>query len=286
MSAIPHPIIDVLSADSFAEAHIPGAVNLCIYETAFLDKVRTAFPDVAAALTIYGWDDATREAGMAAEKLTAAGYRNIAVLPGGLEGWKSRGGATERGNIPTRKTGSVRYEVDPAASFVRWTGRNLFNFHTGTLALSSGHVVVENGHLQSGRFTIDMMSLGCSDIMDSALNATLIAHLRSDDFFAVNRFPNADFVISSANLLAGATLGTPNYHIRGDFTLRGVTREIEFPAVIGQQSDGGYTAQAIFGIDRTQWGAIYGSGKFFARLGQHVVNDDIHLHLKVVTTAA
>ena len=36
-------------------------------------------------------------------------------------------------------------------------------------------------------------------------------------------------------------------------------------------------------LDRTQWGSIYGSGKFFARLGQHVVNDLIHLHLKVTT---
>jgi hypothetical protein len=39
-------------------------------------------------------------------------------------------------------------------------------------------------------------------------------------------------------------------------------------------------------FDRTQWGSIYGSGKFFSRLGQHVVNDVIHLHLKIVTAAS
>jgi hypothetical protein len=31
------------------------------------------------------------------------------------------------------------------------------------------------------------------------------------------------------------------------------------------------------------WGAIYGSAKFFGNLGQHIVNDEFHLQLKVVT---
>ena len=36
-------------------------------------------------------------------------------------------------------------------------------------------------------------------------------------------------------------------------------------------------------LDRTLWGANYGSAKFFGRLGQHLVNDEFHLQLKVVT---
>jgi hypothetical protein len=36
-------------------------------------------------------------------------------------------------------------------------------------------------------------------------------------------------------------------------------------------------------FDRTLWGSEYGSGKLFARLGQHLVNDFVHLHLKIVT---
>ena len=41
MSSSPSdPLIDVLSADSYEAEHIPGAVNLCVYETAFIDKVK------------------------------------------------------------------------------------------------------------------------------------------------------------------------------------------------------------------------------------------------------
>lgn len=283
MNPLPNQIIDILSAESYASEHLPGAINLCVYETAFLEKVRAAFPDVATKLTVCGWDDSTREAHLAAEKLAAAGYRRVEVLPGGLAGWKARGGALERSEIQAEKARAGRYEINVTASFVRWMGRNLFNYHTGTLALGSGYIVTEGGCLSGGKFTIDMTSLCCTDITDPALNALLVAHLRSSDFFAVDEFPTAEFVISSANLLSDATAGVPNFRVRGDLTLRGVTRSIEFPAVVAEQNEGGLTAQALLDIDRTEWGAIYGSGKFYARLGQHVVNDHIHLHLKVAT---
>jgi len=41
------------------------------------------------------------------------------------------------------------------------------------------------------------------------------------------------------------------------------------------------TAQAWLEIDRTRWGVNYGSGRLFAWLGKHVVNDHIGLHLKI-----
>jgi polyisoprenoid-binding protein YceI len=285
MDNIPGPLIDVLSAESFASEHLPGAINLCVYETAFLDKVRAAFPDFTTRLTVYGLDDSTREARVAVEKLAAKGYQSVTAHPGGLAGWKARGGAVVQADSPVEKTLSGRYELDPAASFARWTGRNLFNFHTGAVSLGSGHLIVENERLRGGSFVVDMTTLRCADLTDSCLNALLITHLRSDDFFSVDRFPRAEFIISCADIINGATAGEPNYRIRGDFILRGVTQPIEFHAVIARGAKGGFTAQAIFDLDRTRWGSIYGSGKFFARLGQHVVNNSVNLHLKVTTTS-
>ena len=284
MPTAPLPLIDVLSDDSFAKAHVPGAVNICVYETSFIDKVREAFPDTSVKLTVYGWDDSTREARLAVERLTAAGYTDVDHLPGGLSGWKGRGGEIERGEDHSQRPPTGKYILDPAQSFIHWTGRNLFNYHHGSLSLSAGSIALEAGAFVGGQFTIDMRSLRCFDLEDSALNKLLIAHLFSDDFFSVEEFPTAEFVIASASLLGGATTGSPNYRIRGSLTLRGVKRTMEFPAVIAENADGGYTAQAFFDIDRTEWGALYGSGKFFARLGRHVVNDEVHLHLKIVTT--
>jgi polyisoprenoid-binding protein YceI len=111
----------------------------------------------------------------------------------------------------------------------------------------------------------------------------LIAHLESDDFFSVARFPRAELEIREANYRSDVRLDEPNYQIKADFTLRGVTNPIDFVAVVARKSDGSFTAQALLDLDRTVWGANYGSAKFFGRLGQHVVNDEFHLQLKVVT---
>jgi polyisoprenoid-binding protein YceI len=174
------------------------------------------------------------------------------------------------------------FSVDTAASVIRWTGRNLFNHHSGTVQLAGGRLEIREGQLVSGRFDIDMTTIACEDLPDAGLRRQLIDHLMTKDFFDVPTYPLAFFAATRAVPMAGATDGTPNYRISGMFTLRGITRPLEFAAVIANKPDGvGLTAQATLDIDRTEFGSIYGSGKFFRYLGQHLVNDHIHLHLKI-----
>ena len=281
MADLPSPLIDILSAESFAEEHLPGSVNICVYEVAFTDKIRAAFPELNTRLTIYGLSDSTLEAKVAAEKLAAAGYRNVQVLPGGLEGWKAKGSEVER-RAPVQLP-SGRFEIDRLASVVEWTGSNLFNYHLGKVELGPGNVLMRDGRLTGGRLSIDMASLQCTDIPDPTLNAHLIAHLKNDDFFSVDKYPEAELEITDVAFRSGVRPDEPNYQVGGNLTLRGVTNRIDFPALVARKSDGSFTAQAWLDLDRTLWGANYGSAKFFGRLGQHLVNDEIHLHLKIVT---
>src|ERR1700756_3962611 len=281
MPELPSPLIDVLSAESFAAEHLPGSVNICVYETAFIDKIRAAFPDPNTTLTLYGLNDSTLEARVALTKLETAGYARVTALPGGLEGWKVSGGRIEQSAAPDLPSG--RFEVDQNASLVEWVVRNLFNRHTGTVQLGPGQILIKDGRLAGGHLTVDMTSLRCTDIPDPAINAHLIAHLESDDFFSVDRYPRAELEIKAVNYRSEVRLDEPNYQIKGDFTLRGVTNPIEFAAVVARKGDGSFTAQASLDLDRTVWGATYGSAKYFARLGQHLVNDEFHLQLKVVT---
>ena len=283
MSSSPSgPLIDVLSAGSYEAEHIPGAVNLCVYETAFIGKVKEMFPDAGTSLTVCGYSDDTREAETAVERLREAGYGNASVMEGGLQKWKADGGKPE-GKGEAVSHGNGRQEVDGEASVIHWTGRNLFNFHTGSLKLKDGHVEIRNGRLVAGEFRIAMDSLACTDLTDSKMNAMLIDHLRSDDFFSAAEHPVAAFTLASAEPIDGDTDGLPNHRISGNLTLRGDTLPVSFDALVARNEDGSQVAQAMVDLDRTQWGSIYGSGKFFARLGQHVVNDLIHLHLKVTT---
>jgi polyisoprenoid-binding protein YceI len=164
-------------------------------------------------------------------------------------------------------------------SKIRWTGRNLGNLHYGYLGLKEGAVEVHNGVVTGGHFTIDMQSIVCEDIADKTMNKLLVAHLSSADFFETNTFPEGKFTLTEAMLIKNASPGVPNYRITGDLTLKGITRPVDFEAVIGWNTEGKLFAQAAFEIDRTKWKVMYGSGRFFERLGMHLVNDNITLQL-------
>jgi hypothetical protein len=41
------------------------------------------------------------------------------------------------------------------------------------------------------------------------------------------------------------------------------------------------TGQGVLQLDRTEYGSQYGSGKLFRFLGKHIVNDHVHLHVKI-----
>lgn len=275
-------LIHVLPEEHYACGHLPGAVNACVYEMVFVDRVAELVPDKSAAVIVYGAGGGSLDAATAAEKLGKAGYANVNVFEGGLTEWRSLGLPTEGAGAEAEAlTPDGIFEVDTSTSIVRWTGRNLFNHHHGTIKLAGGRIEVRRGVLQSARFTLDMNSIACEDLVDTGYNAMLIRHLRDDDFFAVDRFPTAEFVCERAEPLAACTPGTPNYSMHGSITLRGVSRTLSFPAVIAAADADHLTGQAQFELDRTQFGSHYGSGRLFAFLGKHVVNDHVHLHLKV-----
>lgn len=278
----PPMLLHVLPEEVFAACRIPGSLNACVYETAFLDHVSSITPDPHAPIVVYGAGEGSLDAQVAAEKLHAAGYANVELLDEGLAGWKTAGFATD-GNqmLPAPPVLHGIYRIDTATSVIRWTGRNLFNQHYGSVRLASGGIVIHEGALESASFAIDMNSIACDDLTEPTWNAMLIGHLKTSDFFQTDRFPTAEFVADNAEAMDGCSVGSPSHILKGLFTLRGVTRPLEFPAVIASADGKRLTGQGQFEIDRTEFGSIYGSGKFFRHLGKHVVNDLIHLDVMI-----
>ena len=279
----PHPLLlHVLPEEHFAARRIAGAVNACTYETAFLDTVRQLAPAPDTPIVVYGEGNPSMDSADAAQKLVLGGYADVTDFRGGLGEWVAAGMPVESdAPLPTAPVLDGTFRIDPASSVIRWTGQNLFNHHEGTLMLAEGLLQIARGMLVSGEFAIDMNTIVCTDLVDPAWNAMLVRHLRSADFFQVDDHPTARFVMDASTPVAGATEGVPNYQIGGHLTLRGVTRPLEFPAVIAAADAGHVTAQAHLSFDRTQFGSGYGSGRLFAFLGKHVVNDHIQLHLKL-----
>jgi len=275
-------LVQVLPEEVFAAKRIPGSKQACVYEVAFFDQIAALTTDKARAIIVYGAGSGSLDAMVAAEKLIAAGFTNVTAFEGGLDAWSAAGLPLEgEVALPAVPSLSGTFHADTEQSLIRWTGRNLFNHHSGTVRLAEGEITLRDNALVSARFCIAMDSIACEDISDSAMNQMLIAHLHSDDFFDVAHHHVAEFIAESITPLATCTDGTPNHLLRGQFTLRGITREIEFPILVATADGQRLTAQGVLDLDRTQFGSVYGSGRLFRFLGKHIVNDHIHLHIKL-----
>jgi len=142
---------------------------------------------------------------------------------------------------------------------------------------------VNDGRLILGSFSLDMRTLKNEDQEDQSLAALLVTHLSSGDFFQVDAHPEALFETTHVATLPGHTPGSANYDVEGQLTLRGVTRDLYFPATVERLDDGRLSLEAHFDLDRTRWGARYGSGRFFEKLGMHLVHDVVSIQLRLVT---
>lgn len=173
------------------------------------------------------------------------------------------------------------FKVDPSKSKLEWVGKKVAGQHGGTINLKSGQLIVEKNILTSGEFIIDMTSLVNLDLQDSVYNQKLIGHLKSDDFFSVDKFPAAELKISEVKPYQPKDKNDKNnVMIKGNLTIKGITNPIEFPAnfmVHGSM----IMAGADITVDRTKWNVRYGSGKFFENLGDKVIYDDFTLKVSL-----
>lgn len=258
-----------------------------MYQTDFLKKIPEAFPDKSTKILVYGDGDPFKADLAALGRLSLLGYTNTYVLEGGLSAWKRLGnsvsgaGKRDSSNILTGEL-----QLDTKRTKIRWIGRNLMNQHHGEIAANNGTITIaENGDIRSGVVSVDMRAITCHDIPEKPVAAMLVEHLESIDFFDVANYPEASFEISSMAPITGSTYGKPNFRVDGILSVRGIIADLEISAIIEPIEDG-YVFQTVFDFDRTQVGALYGSGSIFERLGMHLVNDLVSIDVTAIFVKA
>jgi polyisoprenoid-binding protein YceI len=185
----------------------------------------------------------------------------------------------KEGNKPTKVANARKaavYQVDATQSKVNWTGKKVTGQHHGTINISDGKLEVENNVLKAGSFALDTRSIVVTDIKDAGSNAKLLGHLKSEDFFAVEKFPTANFVTTAIT-----NKGNGNYEVTGNLTIKGITNPISFPATITVAGDK-LTAKAAVKVDRTKYNIKYGSKSFFEGIGDKAIYDDFDLDIALV----
>ncbi|MFN3917519.1 MAG: YceI family protein [Flavobacteriales bacterium] len=147
----------------------------------------------------------------------------------------------------TQEVVKAYYTVDTEASVINWHGYKTYTpdyGHKGTLMLNSGTINTEDGVITNAEFVIDMNSI--NEPTDTSEAKKLRGHLMSDHFFNVASHTNASLKIT----------GFENGNAKGELTVMGVSKAIEFPATV-TIADDKLTATAEFEYDLGQFGSPY-----------------------------
>lgn len=183
------------------------------------------------------------------------------------------------------KQGDV-FAVDTAASVVNWKAYHKGGFapRWGTLSVSSGELSVADNQLTSGDFVIDMTSIKvdpASVTEKDKKHTDLEGHLKSADFFNVEKNPTADFKITKVeDLAAGAqnAIEGANKTVSGNLTLLGKTMNVTFPAKV-DITDKSAAVKAQFTVNRADWGIKFGTSE--ADPAEWMISKDIEIGIDV-----
>lgn len=173
---------------------------------------------------------------------------------------------------------ATAYKVDPAKSTLKWTGKKVTGEHFGKVTLKEGSFSVDGAKLVSGSFVADLNSLTVEDLTDKEFNGKLVGHLKSDDFFSVEKHPTASFVLTSAK-----ATGAGKYDVTGNLTIKGITKPVTFPATVTVTGKGAEAAGTIT-VDRAKYDMKFRSKSFFdtKELGDKLIYDDFTIDVKLV----
>ncbi len=160
--------------------------------------------------------------------------------------------------------------IDVENSKIKWIGEELSGKnHYGSLKFKKGNLNLNNGVIISGNFIVDMKTINVEDLQGGS-KQRLEGHLRSDDFFSVEKFSEAIFEAKSpavVNKKEGVQI------LSGNLTIKGITH----PAKI--EFDDNWSAKLVF--DRSKYDVRFRSGNFFQNLGDKLIYDEIAINAKI-----
>ena len=153
------------------------------------------------------------------------------------------------------------------SSVLKWKGSKgaagfKLGSHYGKITLKDGNVLTKDGKLTGGDFVVDMTDFTVDDLSGEWAQK-FIGHMKSSDFFKVDKFPTSKLKITSVK---GNT-------VAANLTINGVTNPIKFDY---KKNGSAYSGKVAF--DRTKFNMNYGSD---SSLGDKFIHSDVELEFTV-----
>ena len=162
--------------------------------------------------------------------------------------------------------------ADTSQSNIRWYGEELTGkTHFGNLSFKAAQIEVQDGVITGGNFIVDMSSLSVEDLSGGG-KTKLENHLRSDDFFSVDKNPEAKLKITQK-----AKVESGVQKLYGELSIKGIQHPIDLTMTFGDNN----SALAQLTFDRSKYNVRFRSGSFFENLGDKLILDDIRLEVSL-----
>lgn len=166
--------------------------------------------------------------------------------------------------------------LDKELSNIDWKGYKILKTentsHFGTMRFVEGEIGVKNNQLVSGKFIADTPSLTNVDLADSKeASENLNKHLKSADFFDVEKHPTATFEITK---VTPTEQGDYNSILEGNLTIKGITKPASFNANVKVDAEQVSIATEQTDIDRSLFGV-----QFQSPIENGVIKNEITLQI-------
>ena len=166
--------------------------------------------------------------------------------------------------------GSKTYAFSNENSKVQWVGSKVTGKHDGGFDKFTGSVTLVDKDPTKSQVKVDIDTTSVTSDTEK-----LTGHLKSADFFDVEKHPKASF--ESTKIVAGGEGGT--HTVTGNLDLHGVKKSITFPATI-KAEDGQVSVNAEFSINRKDFGINY-AGK-----ADDLIRDEVVIKLDIKAKGA
>lgn len=172
----------------------------------------------------------------------------------------------------TLSISAQKNEINPEKSVVTWTGKKIGSSHTGGIKVKSGYLEFNNGYITGGEVVMDMNSITNTDLKDEGYNQKLVGHLKSDDFFGVEKYPVSSFRVTRAGKFKDGKAT-----VSGVLTIKGKSENVSVDV-----TKKGDTYSTQLKADRSKFDVRYGSDSFFDNLGDKAIDDIFILDIQLV----
>lgn len=178
-------------------------------------------------------------------------------------------------------TSNNAMKINVEKSTIQWSAKKIIGEanHRGTIEIKNGSLLSDSDSIIEGIFVIDMDTIENTDIQNQSMREKFVSHLKSADFFDVEKFPETTLFITD---IAEKADSTGVQKITGDLTIKNITNQITFPAKISP-TNSTTIIDATFSINRTDWDIKFGSSSFFDNLGDQAIDDMMNFEIHIET---